>query len=87
MNETTNTQEQEIVRITHEPGIEDAWVCVCGNTPADDGFYPCDADGNEVEPNLDSIWENLYVCGQCGRIINQSTLEVVGQNLKPNFLQ
>jgi DNA-directed RNA polymerase subunit RPC12/RpoP len=24
-------------------------------------------------------WKNLYVCDRCGRIIQQDTLEVVGQ--------
>lgn len=61
-------------RIKTEPGVEDGWICVCGNTPADHGFYPCDPNGNEMEPLLDSDWTNLYVCSKCGRIINQSTL-------------
>jgi hypothetical protein len=60
---------------------EDAWVCICGNEPHTDGFYPCDENGNEVEPNLD--WEDLYTCGSCGRIINRCTLEVVGQKQQP----
>jgi len=69
-------------RIKTEPGVEDGWICLCGNTPADDGFYPCDENGNEMEPLVESIWKNLYVCDSCGRIINQYTLEVVGR--KPN---
>lgn len=75
--------------ITHEAGNDEAWVCVCGNTPSDSGFYACDERGNEVEP--DASWNGeLYVCNgfekiegkemPCGRIINQNTLEVVGQN-------
>jgi len=64
--------------IKHEEGNEEAWVCLCGNRPDSDGFFPCDKDGDELEP-VDG-WEDLYVCGRCGRIIHQSTLEVVGQN-------
>ena len=29
---------------------EDAWLCICGNQSHLDGFWPCDAAGNEVEP-------------------------------------
>jgi hypothetical protein len=72
--------------ITHEPQDKDAWVCICGNMPPDAGFYPCDKDGNEMEPVIGSDWAGLYVCNECGRIINQDTLEVVGQNPNPKFL-
>jgi hypothetical protein len=73
-------------RIAHEKGDEEAWICVCGNTPGDHGFYPCDSDGNEMEPVIGSDWENLYVCAQCGRSIDMDTLEIKGQNLNPRFL-
>ena len=66
-------------RITHEPSSTDAWICVCRNTPADDGFYPCDENGNKVEPTPETWRTNLYVCDKCGRIINHDTLEVVGR--------
>jgi hypothetical protein len=55
----------------------DAWVCVCGNTDVDQGFFPCDADGVKMEPDKGK-WKYLYVCDKCGRIIKQDTLEVVG---------
>jgi len=64
--------------IQHESGNEEAWVCLCGNRPDSDGFFPCDSDGNEMEPVQE--WENLYVCGRCGRIINQFSLLILGQN-------
>lgn len=66
--------------ITADKFDQDAWHCICGNTPCGSGFYPCDAQGNEVEPVSGSGWEDLYVCGRCGRIIRQGTLEVIGQN-------
>jgi hypothetical protein len=72
--------------ITHELGDEDAWVCICRNTPADSGFYPCDEKCNEMEPSIGSNWDGLYVCADCGRIIKQDTLEVVGINPSPKFL-
>ena len=57
------------------------WLhCLCDNTPDMDGFQPCLADGAEVEPDADGPWDGkLYLCCSCGRIINQDTLEVVGQ--------
>ena len=64
--------------IKYEHRDKDAWVCVCGNTPTSDGFQPCDAAGNEVEPEK-GIWNGLYVCDRCGRIIRQKTLEVIGR--------
>lgn len=63
--------------ITHEAGNAEAWICICGNMPVSDGFQPCDEAGKEVEPVTG--WKNLYVCDRCGRIIQQDTLEVVGQ--------
>lgn len=70
--------------ITHEPGDDDAWVCICRNTPCGGGFYPCDKMGNQVEPV--EGWEGLYVCADCGRIIHYDSLEVIGQNPNPIFL-
>lgn len=73
-------------QIKHEAQDRDAWICICKNTPSGDGFYPCDEKGNEMEPTIGSGWTNLYVCAQCGRIINQDTLEVVGMNPNPIML-
>jgi hypothetical protein len=72
--------------ITHEAGSAEAWVCLCGNSPVAHGFYPCDAKGNELEPTVGSDWLGLYVCARCGRIINQTTLEVTGRNPNPKLL-
>lgn len=64
-------------KITHEQGNDEAWICLCGNRPDADGFYPCDNEGKEMEPIAE--WEELYVCGKCRRIIHLETLEVVGR--------
>jgi hypothetical protein len=72
--------------ITHEAGNNDAWVCMCGNQPADDGFYTCDKSGNEVEPTTKDWNTNWYVCAACGRMIDYKTLEVVGRNQAPKLL-
>jgi hypothetical protein len=71
-------------RITLEGGQMDAWICICGNMPAQDGFYPCDAKGDEMEPV--EGWEDLYVCAHCGRIVHYPSLEVVGQNPSPKWM-
>ena len=75
-----NTSEH----ITHEVGIDEAWICICRNTPDADGLFTCDSEGNEVEPAVG--WDDLYVCAKCGRIIKQKTLEVVGRSPSPKLL-
>lgn len=55
----------------------DWWECSCGNQPNLSGFYPCHPNGVIREPDRD--WNGLYVCYDCGRIIQQDTLEIVGQ--------
>ena len=57
------------------PAVGDAWICLCGNRPDLQGFFPCDAKGR-AEPEPDE-WI-LFVCDRCGRIIDAETLEVVG---------
>jgi hypothetical protein len=47
-------------KVTHEKGNPEAWNCTCGDTD----FMPCDAQGNEQEP--DEGWEGHYRCSGCG---------------------
>jgi hypothetical protein len=70
--------------ITHEPGNDEAWICVCGNEPSEDGFFPCDNNGNEMEPTAE--WPGAYVCFRCGRMIDPKTLHVIGRNPHPTLL-
>jgi hypothetical protein len=72
--------EREVIMC--EAGNEDAWICVCGNRPADDGFYSCDEKGVIVEPTCEAWTTGDYVCDRCGRIIDPNTLEVVGHRLQ-----
>lgn len=69
--------------ISHEGADPDAWVCLCGNVPAADGFFPCDAEGQQVQPTTAEWTSNCYVCGRCRRIIHQHSLEVVGRAKAP----
>jgi hypothetical protein len=63
--------------ISHEAGNQETWSCICGNDPVIHGFYHCDASGNGIEPMVQSGWTDLYLCARCGRIIRQSSLEIV----------
>jgi hypothetical protein len=69
--------------ISHEANNEEAWICICGNEPSEDGFYPCDENGNEVEPVVG--WSR-YVCLRRGRIIDPDSLRVVGRTPQPKLL-
>ena len=76
-----------MAKIKHDSGDPDAWVCHCGNTPCGDGFYSCDRNGREVEP-VEGQWDGCrYVCNGCGVIIDQATLEIVGQGIPPHKLE
>jgi hypothetical protein len=57
---------------------EGDFLCLCGNTASDEGFFPCNSEGEEVEPSLEDWTTDCYVCDRCGRIIRQSDLRVVG---------
>jgi hypothetical protein len=61
-------------------GDGDWLVCLCGNDPSQSGFEPCLPDGTPVEPVTGGRWTgNLYVCSDCGRIVDQDTLHVTGR--------
>jgi hypothetical protein len=64
--------------IQHEPGDDSEWICLCGNTADADGFSTCAANGEDIEPNIGSDWDNLYRCDRCYRIIDQRDRRVVG---------
>lgn len=66
INYTTNTQKI-ILSYGFEPKPPELKLtCVCGNRTYSDGFYPCDKNGEQTEP--DEEWEGLYVCDRCGKI-------------------
>lgn len=66
--------------IKQEVGNQEAWVCLCGNTPVDQGFFPSDERGIEGAPVQG--WGGLYTCDRCGRVIDSMTLRVVGTRIK-----
>lgn len=59
---------------------EDWAVCLCGNQPNYDGFYPCLDSGRIVEPDIGGFWnERYYCCERCHRIIDMMTGVVHGR--------
>lgn len=65
----------EVITVTNDG---DHWVCVCGSTTMSSGFDTCDENGNYTEP-IDSVWNGLYACLSCGRVIDQDTYNVISQ--------
>lgn len=55
-------------KITQEEFETEAFYCKCGNTAYGSGFFPCDAQGKEIEPTEEDGWNGLYVCADCGVI-------------------
>lgn len=55
------------------------WTCICGNQPHLEGFFPCNREGEEIDPSDEAGWEGLYVCDRCGRMIDSETRKIVGQ--------
>jgi hypothetical protein len=51
---------------------ENGWLCLCGNTPTSDGFYPCTPEGAECEPTPE--WAGYYWCARCDGVIDSHTL-------------
>lgn len=49
---------------------DEVYECPCGNREDLAGFFPCDEEGNIVEPDED--WPQLYVCDVCSRITPRS---------------
>lgn len=66
--------------------VDGEWVCLCGNTAASEGFYPCDERGEMVEPTPEEWTTNWYICDRCGRMINQSTRDVVEVRPDPDLV-
>lgn len=57
---------KEIIEIEFDQEIE----CSCGNKSHLAGFYPCNDNGEYVEP-IASEWDDLYKCDRCGQIFRQ----------------
>lgn len=45
------------------------WVCPCGNRADLEDFETVDREGRPAKPA--SLWRDLYMCMQCGRIYDQ----------------
>lgn len=70
------TNTDSAVEHIHSTSTGD-FICICGNVPSEHGFYPINDKNEEVEPVKEDWTTNQYYCNQCGRVIDQTTLEVV----------
>lgn len=65
--------------ITIEDNNWACWKCVCGNTHNDEGFFPCDKNGNRLE-SFGTFWDEHSICERCGRIIDHKVLKVISRS-------
>ncbi|MGN7300398.1 hypothetical protein [Ferdinandcohnia sp. SAFN-114] len=52
--------------------LKDDFKCECGNQSHLDGFYPCNEDGEYVEPS--PSWKGHYKCDSCDQIYAPTNL-------------
>jgi hypothetical protein len=64
-----------MLKISGIPNNQNSWVCSCGKTEQQSGFYPVNGYAQAELPGRTSRW---VACASCGRIIEVSTLRVVG---------
>lgn len=53
--------------------MHDDFECLCGNKSHTGGFYPCDKEGNQVDPVPG--WEGFYKCADCNQIYSPVKFE------------
>lgn len=56
----------------------DDWICICGNTRADEGY-----EADTRERRIYGVY--LYVCLRCGVKFDEETLEVVGMRFSSDL--
>jgi hypothetical protein len=61
-------------KVTHEPGIDDAWHCQCGNETGSDGFDTCTPAGVVCEP-VEGEWDGHYKCCDCGYVFHMDSVK------------
>ena len=66
----------------------DWFVCMCGNSPASDGFYTCLPSGKIVSPSVtDGNWDEEHIiCAGCNAIYNQNEMTQVGTATHPSVI-
>ena len=75
MNVIRKHDEREREQLAY---TDDELTCVCGNTAWGYGLYPCDDQGEIVEPTPEDWTTNWYVCDRCGRVFDARTVRVIG---------
>lgn len=59
----------------------DRWSCHCGNAPHSGGFDPVDQNGNAVEPTPEQWPEPLYICNECGLVVDAGTFDATAHTV------
>ncbi|OXM59564.1 hypothetical protein CF165_47025 [Amycolatopsis vastitatis] len=59
----------------------DRWLCECGNTPHGDGFDFVDRHGNSVDPTPEQWPEPLYMCNNCGLVMDAATVDITAHTV------
>ncbi|MFI5593679.1 hypothetical protein ACIA5G_52255 [Amycolatopsis sp. NPDC051758] len=59
----------------------DRWRCRCGNIPSSGGFDPVDRTGNSVDPTPEQWPEPLYVCNNCGLVMDADTVDTTAHTV------
>jgi hypothetical protein len=81
-NENNQPHQQEAVSSQPEflpvrPGFEDHPDCLCGPDAMKDSFWACDINGTLIIPGEET--PQYMLCQYCGRIIDATTLKVIGK--------
>jgi len=76
--------------VYQDEGDVDSIRCGCGNTPDREGFYPCDAAGNDLESPLDTWngerwipevatkWDGQHwKCDKCGLVFTNADIQII----------
>lgn len=50
--------------------VDDSFTCDCGNLPDTGGFHTCNKNGELMDPEKNSEWDNDYWCGGCGIVFH-----------------
>ncbi len=59
---------KKVNEVSCEEFSDDEFACACGNDCMGEGFFPCNKQGDVMEPLEESDWDSRYVCVRCGRI-------------------
>lgn len=66
--ELSDETYKKLNEVSFKEFSDDEFTCTCGNDCMGEGFFPCNKQGDVMEPLKGSDWDSRYVCLRCGRI-------------------